>query len=116
MPIFALANAGVPFGVGAMAHPMAIEVTLGLVIGKPVAITLFSIEDVMLGVARLPEGVNNKVLLGAGCLAGIGFTMSLFIASLALGQQEMNQAMMGILAGSAVSALLGMFLLLRFLP
>ena len=88
----------------------------GLVIGKPIGIALFSFAAVKAGLAQLPAGVNVKVLVAAGCLAGIGFTMSLFIAGLALQDAHMNEAKIGILIGSAVSAMLGCLLLLRFLP
>ena len=68
-----------------------------------------------LGVAKLPEGVNWKVLLGASCLAGIGFTMSLFITGLALEAELLSAGKIGTLLGSILSALLGMGLLLCFL-
>ncbi|OAI54606.1 sodium:proton antiporter [Planctomycetaceae bacterium SCGC AG-212-F19] len=116
MPVFALANAGVPLAPAALAHPVAIAIAAGLVIGKPLGIALFSWTAVRLGIAQLPAGTNNMILIGAGCLAGIGFTMSLFIASLALGQQELNEAKMGILVGSAVSAALGSGMLWWWLP
>ena len=85
MPLFALANAGVRVEIGELTHPVALAVALGLLLGKPIGIVLFSYLAVRLGVAKLPEGVNWWVLLGGGFLAGIGFTMSLFIAGLALG-------------------------------
>jgi len=88
----------------------------GLVLGKPVGIVLFSRAAVRMGIARLPTGVNWRVMVGAGCLAGIGFTMSLFIAGLALEGDLLNAAKVGALAGSTTSAVLGFVLLVRNLP
>jgi NhaA family Na+:H+ antiporter len=116
MPVFALANAGVQLQPHVMGTPVAVAVALGLLVGKPLGIVLFSWLSVKAGITRLPAGIDGKVLLGAGCLAGIGFTMSLFIASLALDGGHLNEAKLGILAGSTVSAVLGFVLLLRFLP
>ncbi len=116
MPVFALANAGVRVGTGALGSPVALGVALGLVVGKPVGIVLFSWVSVRLGWARLPAGVNWKALVGAGCLGGIGFTMSLFIAGLALDGPARDAAKLGTLAGSSLSAALGSLLLLLFLP
>jgi NhaA family Na+:H+ antiporter len=115
MPLFALANAGVAIQADALGHPVALAVAAGLVLGKPVGIVLFSWLAVRLGMASLPTGVNWKVMIGAGCLAGIGFTMSLFIAGLALDGDLLDAGKIGTLLGSAVSALLGSVLLLTFL-
>jgi NhaA family Na+:H+ antiporter len=112
MPLFALANAGVTWDPGHIGQPLVLAVALGLVLGKPIGIVLFSWVSVKAGIARLPSGINGKVLVGAGCLAGIGFTMSLFIAGLALEGVHLDQAKVGILGGSTVSALLGCALLL----
>jgi NhaA family Na+:H+ antiporter len=75
---------------------------------------LFSYLAVRVGIARLPEGVNWRVLLGGGCLAGIGFTMSLFVANLALGTDEnlLAAGKIGTLTGSVLSALVGSAVLL----
>ncbi|MEX2174018.1 MAG: Na+/H+ antiporter NhaA [Pirellulaceae bacterium] len=116
MPLFALANAGVIVQPAAVGHPVAWAVAAGLVIGKPVGIVLLSWLAVRVGIARLPVGVTWKTMVGAGCLAGIGFTMSLFIAGLALDGTLLDAAKVGTLAGSTVSAALGMFLLVRYLP
>jgi NhaA family Na+:H+ antiporter len=118
MPLFALANAGVDIGEGGLKTPIALGVAAGLIVGKPLGIFLFSWASVQLALCRLPEGVNWRIVLAAGCLAGIGFTMSLFIASLAyeMDQVLLAQAKIGVLAGSAVSAVLGCLLLWMFLP
>jgi NhaA family Na+:H+ antiporter len=117
MPLFALANAGVHIQAGELTHPVALAVGLGLLIGKPVGILIFSYLAVRLGIARLPQGVNWWVLLGGGILAGIGFTMSLFVASLALGgdQQLLAAGKLGTLTGSALSAVVGIVVLLLVL-
>jgi NhaA family Na+:H+ antiporter len=115
MPLFALANAGVRVEPAALVTPVALAVAAGLVLGKPLGIVLFSWLSVRLGMTRLPEGLNWRVLAGAGCLAGIGFTMSLFIAGLALEGALLAQAKIGVLLGSALSAVLGCALLSAFL-
>jgi NhaA family Na+:H+ antiporter len=116
VPLFALANAGVPLSAAGLADPVAGAVALGLVAGKPLGILLVSFLAVRLGVARLPEGVSWAAVAGAGCLAGIGFTMALFIAGLALEAPALDAAKVGILGGSAVSAVLGLAILARVLP
>ena len=97
------------------ANPVSIAVAAGLVLGKPLGILMFSVLAVKLGIARLPDGVNWRVLTAAGCLAGTGFTMSLFIADLALGEVLLDSGKIGALAGSAVSAIVGYVLLRSFL-
>jgi Na+:H+ antiporter, NhaA family len=116
MPVFALANAGVKVELSALGTPVALAAAVSLILGKPLGIVLFSWASVRLGLTRLPEGVNWKVLLGAGCLGGIGFTMSLFIANLAFKDPLLDKAKIGILTASAVSAILGCCLLVAFLP
>ena len=116
MPIFALANAGVALQPAAATHQIAWAVAAGLLIGKPLGITLFAWLAVKSGAAQLPAGVNWRAVLGAGCLGGIGFTMSLFIASLALEGTLLDAGKIGILAGSTISAAAGLALLLAFLP
>jgi NhaA family Na+:H+ antiporter len=116
MPVFALANAGVPFELSDFTDPVAIAVIAGLFIGKPAGILFFSWIAVRTGLARLPEGVNWGALTGGGFLAGIGFTMALFIASLALEGDVLDAAKVGILAASFLSAVAGVVLLLLFLP
>jgi NhaA family Na+:H+ antiporter len=115
MPIFALANAGVVIDVRQLGGGVGLAVALALVIGKPAGIMLFSWLAAAMGLASLPEGVTWRMLLGGACLAGIGFTMSLFIAGLAIGDAALlDSAKIGVLAGSVVSAVLGVGLLLVF--
>jgi NhaA family Na+:H+ antiporter len=116
MPLFALANAGVPIETSAFGQPIALAVAAGLILGKPLGIVTFSWLAVRAGWASLPGGVNWLVMVGAGCLAGIGFTMSLFIAALALDGELLDAGKIGILAGSAASAIVGMGLLVFALP
>jgi NhaA family Na+:H+ antiporter len=117
VPLFALLNAGVPLGGGIaadIASPVAIGVLLGLLLGKPLGITAFCWVSVRLGIARLPKGVDFRHVAGAGLLAGIGFTMALFIGRLAFGPGALlDQAKLGILLGSLLAALAGAFLLAR---
>ncbi len=116
MPIFALANAGVPIQPSAVVAPVSVAVMLGLLIGKPVGILLTSWSAVRVGLAKLPDGVGWRMLAGAGCLAGIGFTMALFIADLALTGALLDEAKIGILSGSVLSAVLGTVILMRTSP
>jgi NhaA family Na+:H+ antiporter len=97
-------------------EPVAVAVMVGLGVGKPVGIVSFSWLAVRMGIAKLPEGVSWSVLAAGGILAGIGFTMALFIASLALEGALLNAAKVGILSGSALSAVTGSLLLLWLLP
>jgi NhaA family Na+:H+ antiporter len=112
MPLFALANAGVVLQPEAASHEVARAVVGGLVVGKPVGIFLFSWLAVNLNLAELPQGVSWRSLLGAGCLGGIGFTMSLFIAGLALHGTLLDAGKIGTLVGSTISAVVGYFILL----
>jgi NhaA family Na+:H+ antiporter len=114
MPLFALANAGVAVNANAAGDPVALAVVAGLVLGKPIGIVGFSYLAVQTGLARRPTGVNWKHLTAAGCLGGIGFTMSLFIAGLAFPppNPHVDAAKVGILLGSLMSASLGTGLLL----
>ncbi|MGB6120683.1 MAG: Na+/H+ antiporter NhaA [Bacteroidota bacterium] len=116
MPLFALANAGVRIEMGDFANPVAFAVMLGLIVGKPLGVMLFSFVAVKLGIGQLPEGVNWRAMVGAGCLAGIGFTMAIFIAGLALQGDLLDAAKVGILAGSILSAVLGVVILIGALP
>jgi NhaA family Na+:H+ antiporter len=118
LPLFALANAGVRFVGGdfaaAISTPIALGVVLGLVLGKPIGIALMSFLAVKLRVADLPDGVGWAQVIGAGMLGGIGFTMSLFVASLAFrNTAEITEAKMAILLASVLAGVAG-FLMLRF--
>ena len=117
LPLFALANAGVAFGgasLAALTEPLALGIVLGLVIGKPLGIMGVVFATVRLGVARLPEGVRWDAIFGVACLAGIGFTMSLFIGTLAFADPRSLAAIrLAVLAASFVSAVLGWFILSR---
>lgn len=117
MPIFALANAGVTLDSSAarsIAHPVPLGVFAGLFLGKPVGIFLAAWLAVRLKIADLPNAVTWRHIHGVGWLGGIGFTMSLFVASLAFGASPMlSLAKLGILAGSACAAVVGSVLLLR---
>ena len=116
MPIFALANAGIPLGAGvanAIRTPVALGVMLGLVLGKPIGIMLASAVAVRAGAAELPTGVAWRHVHGVSWLGGIGFTMSLFIAGLAFADAGiLDIAKLGVLAGSACAGVAG-YLLLR---
>ena len=104
MPLFALANAGVQVsGAGALlGSAVSLGTVLGLVIGKPLGILLFSAIAVRMGVARLPTGVTPRLLHGAAWLGGIGFTMSLFVAGLAFPDTPSlhDEAKVGVLVAS----------------
>jgi NhaA family Na+:H+ antiporter len=115
MPVFALANAGVAMGgeIGAtLTSPVTLGVVLGLFFGKQLGILLFSWLSVRLGVAALPGGASWRQIWGVSVLCGIGFTMSLFIASLAFRDPALlDSAKVGILAGSLISGVVGAVLL-----
>ncbi len=117
MPVFALANAGVPFQEDffeSLVNEVSLGIIGGLFIGKQVGIFLFSWLAVKFNIASLPSKVNWKHIYGAGILAGIGFTMSLFITNLAFTSEELtNIAKVGILAASLISGIAG-YLVLRF--
>lgn len=116
MPVFALANAGVYLAVESMTAPISLAVALGLFVGKPLGILLFSWLAVSFLGARLPENVNWKAMLGVACLAGIGFTMSIFIAGLALDGSHLTEGKVGTMIGSVFSAFLGLGILHFALP
>jgi Na+:H+ antiporter, NhaA family len=115
MPAFALANAGITFETGffqALVHPVSLGVILGLLFGKPIGILLLSWLGIRLKIASLPEGVNWRQMTGVGVLAGIGFTMSIFINTLAFSDPAyISTAKGGILIGSLIAALAGVFIL-----
>ncbi len=114
IPLFALANAGVRLDAASGFHPVAWAVGLSLVVGKPVGIILFSWIAVQSGAAKLPQGVDWLKLVGGAFLAGIGFTMSLFICGLALEGDLLEAGKIGTLTGSLMSAILGVLCLVAF--
>lgn len=111
MPLFALVNAGVllPQNMAqVITHPVNLGIMTGLVLGKPLGVTLCALGLTASGLAPKLDGVNWRHLLGAGCLAGIGFTMSIFITELAFTDAAVKEsAKLGILSGSLVSAVFG---------
>lgn len=116
MPLFAFANAGVPLRLDALTDSVALAVIVGLVLGKPLGIVSASWLAVRLGVAALPSAMSWGVLAGGSVLAGIGFTMALFIAGLALSDPLLDAAKLGILVASVLCAVLGIALLMWLLP
>jgi NhaA family Na+:H+ antiporter len=111
MPLFAFADAGVPISGADLRDPIATAVFFGLTLGKPLGVITFSWLAVRSGIAVRPPGLDWGMLAGGGILAGIGFTMALFIAGLAFGDDHLNAAKLGIVSASVVSALLGTALL-----
>jgi Na+:H+ antiporter, NhaA family len=112
IPVFALANAGVALSTDVLREAAASRLTwavaLGLVVGKVVGISAISWAGVKTGAGRLPTGVVKSHILGGSALAGIGFTVSLFITGLAFTSTELQtQAKIGILAGSLVAGIVG---------
>jgi NhaA family Na+:H+ antiporter len=118
LPLFALANAGIAIGpeaiADAFAQTPAIAVAVGLAVGKPLGLALGALVAVRSGLARLPAGVRPAHLVGIGALAGIGFTVSIFVTELAYADDALAaSAKVGILLGSAVAAIAGSLVLLR---
>lgn len=114
MPLFALANAGVIINTEInIEYALIINIGLGLFVGKFLGISLMSYLSVKLGITALPTGVNFKQIIGVAILAGVGFTMSIFIANLAFSDAQIfvDSAKIGILIGSFVSGIIGYFIL-----
>ena len=120
VPVFALANAGVELSRDsldqALVSPITIGIVVGLVMGKIVGVSSFTWVAVRLGVCRLPEGATWPKVVGIGALAGIGFTVSLFITNLALTSEQASSATIGILVASTIAALVGTGILRRSRP
>jgi len=121
MPIFALANAGVAIELDVLAdrdaQRVGVAVALGLLLGKPLGIAAASWLAVASGAASLPAGVSWGAIFATGLLAGIGFTVSLFVTALAFDAPALVVGgKLGTLAGSLVAAVLGLLLLSRTLP
>ena len=116
LPLFAFANAGVSLtgvSMDIMWEGVTIGVLAGLFFGKQIGITLFTWFFTKIGVAKLPDGVNIWQVWGVSCLGGIGFTMSIFIATLGFqgAEEYLLQSKLGILVGSLASALFGLAVL-----
>jgi NhaA family Na+:H+ antiporter len=119
LPLFALANAGVtilspgsPLSSGAILNDLSIAIAVSLVFGKAIGISLFSWLAVKLKLSVKPRNIPWKAFIGLSFIGGIGFTMSLFISSLAFETQElMNQAKIGIFFGSIAAGLIGFYIL-----
>ena len=112
LPVFALANTAMVIEGNwdqSIGEPFAMGILLGLIVGKPLGITLFSFISVKTGLCALPRGVNWKALLGAGMLGGIGFTMSIFITLLAFkgNVHYINESKLMILLASLASGIIG---------
>jgi NhaA family Na+:H+ antiporter len=116
LPVFAFANAGVNLqglSLADLAQPLTLGIAAGLFLGKQIGVVAATWIGVKSGLARLPEGVGWWHVYGVACLTGVGFTMSLFIGSLAFGADEtMNAVRLGVITGSILSGLLG-FAVLR---
>jgi len=120
VPLFALANAGVELSAdsmgGLVSDPVTVGVGLGLVVGKTIGVFGGALVAVRLGLARLPVGTTWRHILGLAMVAGIGFTVALFIASISYADPALaDAAKVGILAGSLLSGLVG-FVFLRAIP
>ena len=116
VPIFALANAGIPLTADAIGSPSAVlgGVAVGLVVGKLLGVAGFSWLAVRLGLARLPDGARWAHVVGVAAVAGIGFTVSLFITGLAFEDEQLqSDAKIGVLLASVVAAVTGATLLAR---
>ena len=112
LPVFALSNAGVRIDgqvIDMLLHPISLGIIAGLVLGKFLGISLLSKLAVKFKIAELPQGVTWRHIYGAAFLAGIGFTMSMFISDLAFKDDGFKQiAKVGIMAASGISAVIGM--------
>lgn len=114
MPVFAFANSGVILSSSfSPDFNLIAQISGGLIIGKSIGVTAFSYIGIKLGVAEMPGGSNFKQITGIAFLAGVGFTMSIFIANLAFSGQlfYLDSAKIGILAGSLISGIIGYILL-----
>ena len=122
LPLFAFANAGVSLTgltLGSLASAVPLGVMLGLCVGKPIGITLISYLALKLKLAKLPEGTNFGQIMAVSALCGIGFTMSMFIASLAFSADAHHYdtlSRLGILCGSTIAAVSGYLILRATLP
>jgi NhaA family Na+:H+ antiporter len=113
MPLFAFANAGTPLSRDALGGPVSVAVFAGFVLGKPLGVLAFGWLAVRSGIALRPPDLGWRLLAGGALLAGIGFTMALFIANLAFDEALLREAKLGIFAASIVSAAAGLLVLGR---
>jgi len=115
MPVFAFANAGVPLELSALTDSVSLSIAAGLAIGKPLGILLFCTVAIWLGWTRLPQGVQWPTFIAGACLGGIGFTMALFLNTLAFPADQFPElesaGKVGTLMGSCISAIVGCGLL-----
>ena len=117
LPVFAFANAGVSFSgvtLSSLFDPIPMGIAAGLVFGKQIGVFGFSYIGHKLGIAKMPEGTDWLSIYGVSALCGIGFTMSLFISSLAYeneGTEYIEESRIGILLGSVIAAILGYIIL-----
>lgn len=120
LPIFAFANAGVSLtglSVSDLTQPLTFGIAAGLFLGKQIGVVAATWIAVKSGIAKLPEGINWLHLYGVACLTGIGFTMSLFVGSLAFGADDaMNAVRLGVIFGSVLSGILGFVVLRSMAP
>jgi Na+:H+ antiporter, NhaA family len=124
LPMFAFANSGVSLqgvGVAELLHPVPLSIAAGLFVGKQLGVFLFCWLSIRLGIASMPRGANWASLYGVAVLCGVGFTMSLFVASLAFegsgtDMHTVFDERLGIIAGSLASGILGYLILRRSLP
>ncbi len=124
LPIFAFVNAGISFagvGMADLLHPVPLGIAAGLFIGKQLGVFAFCAVAIKLGLARLPEGAGWGALYGVSILAGVGFTMSLFIGGLAFEYKVLDldvvfDERLGIVLGSLLSGVIGYLVLQRALP
>lgn len=115
LPVFAFANAGVSFAglsFASLLAPVTLGIALGLFFGKQIGVLALSYLAVSLKLARLPSGISWGHIYGIACLTGVGFTMSLFIGTLAFDTTDvLNQVRLGVLTGSLASGIVGFFVL-----
>ncbi len=122
LPVFAFANAGLAlgaYGLDDVRGPVPLGIALGLLLGKPIGIVIAAVLAKSMGLARYPDGMGFRALVGLGLLCGIGFTMSLFIASLAFADEGaflFGGSKLGILIASTLAAILGYLWLRLTLP
>jgi NhaA family Na+:H+ antiporter len=112
MPLFAFANAGLPLSIGDLGSSVTVAVFVGFALGKPIGVLTFSWLAVVSQIAIRPPDLSWRLLARGGLLAGIGFTMSLFIANLAFSKSLIDSAKLGIFLASIFSAVAGLALLM----